>query len=410
VRPRTRLLAALLVLGASAHVAYWYWPRERAGAPELEEARALLADRSWAVVLWIPFPHQNLGVVERRVGDVDAWLARLATAAGTTPPRVPRFGPWSAPPSREMAIATRGDGAVRAVARVYPAVAALARLAGTLAGNPWLAGGEVAIAKDRRGTVAWRGRVWMLESSDAGGPSPPVAEAAGEPALARLRIERPPAPLPAGLWRVRREASGTLIAETGEPGDALGEGPAAAGVEPPAAWIAEREPNGAGPSALFLWTTGGAVEGFPRAAILDHGAARRFQLPGAGIARLAGLEPRTREEGGAVVQAFDGASLDEGVRLDAWLSGVLPPPPPAGPWRDLAAGADPGRAADALSGAARHLRRIPILGAREGSRLAAAADLLAPWGGCGELRLEVWRRPDAARAELCAAPREPRRR
>jgi hypothetical protein len=400
-----RRAAALVLLGALAHVVFWYAPRERAGTPALDEARWLLGDRAWTTALWIPFPHQNLAALERRVGDVDAWLASLAEAAGTRALQLPRFGPWSAPPSRELAVAVREDGALRAVARVYPAVAAVARLAGFLAGNPWLAGGEVPLGGGRTGRVAWRGRVWSVASLDA----PAVEESRGldganaGPALVRVRLERPPAPLPGGLWVVRREADRTLVARTGEPGPPLAAGPAESGIEPPAAWVAEAGAGG-GPSALVLWTSGGPVEGFPRAATLDPPGEARFSLPGASLARVAGLDPASRETAGTTVRAYDERSLEEGVRLAPWLAARLPGAGLAGPWRSFAAGADPGRTAEALERAVRHLRRIPLLGAREAGRLAAAAGLLAPWAGCGELRVEVWRQPDGARAALCAPP------
>jgi hypothetical protein len=47
------------------------------------------------------------------------------------------------------------------VAEVYPVAALFARLAGKLAGNPWLAGGAVSF-RDRPAWVEWRGSSWVV--------------------------------------------------------------------------------------------------------------------------------------------------------------------------------------------------------------------------------------------------------
>ena len=407
-RRARRALAALLVAGAGVgHWAYWYAARPRPGSPRLPEARALLADPAWEAVLWVPAPHQNLGALDRRVGDVRAWLALLAETAGRPAPKLPRFGPWSAPPAEEWVVAIDERGAARAAAQVYPLAALVARVAGTLAGNRWLAGGEVRLGAGRSGRVAWRGRTWSFVSADA-----PEARAAPEleldatPVLGLLRLRREQPPLPGGLWRVSRTAGGEVVAELGRVDPPWIAGPG--GEDPPAVWLAETSPGPIdGPSALLLWESGGRVEGFPRAALLEAGRASPFALPGARIARLAGLDPRREEGPGARRLAFDGASLAAAGGAESWLLEGFPGPSGGRAWRQFAAGANPGRAAAALLRAARHLERVPLLGDREGRRLRRAADLLAPWTGCGELALEVWREPDGARLRLCgaAAPR-----
>lgn len=394
----------MALAGLAAHGFYWYSPRARGGAPELAAARALLADPRWEAVLWVPFPHQNLGALDERVGDVRAWLGLLAEAAGRPAPRLPRFGPWSAPPAREWVVALDAAGGTRAVASVYPAAALLARAAGGVAGNSWLAGGEVDLGRGRRGRVAWRGRVWSFETD--GAPAIEPAEAEGGPAgesLALLRLRHPPAPLPEGLWRVRREPDGAVVAELGRVPQPLARGPA--GEDPPAAWLAEVAPGPVGgPWALLLWESGGSIEGFPRAALVARGGGQPFDLPGSRIARLAGLDPSREEVAGILHSAFDAAALAAARAAEPWLLATLPGPEGGGPWRDFAAGADPARAEAALRRAARHLRRVPLLGEREGRRLEHAADLLAPWRGCGELSLEVWQQPASARLQLCRPP------
>jgi hypothetical protein len=401
------LFLVVALVGAAGHWSWWYMPRARAGAPELAASRALLADPSWAAVLWVPWPHQNLGALDERVGDVRAWIGLLAEVAGRPAPRLPRFGPWSAPPAREWVVAVDAGGGVRSVAAVYPSVALLARAAGSLARNPWLGGGEVELGGGRRGRVTWHGRIWSFET-DGASPirTPPEGAGLGEEAFAALQLRRPPDPLPEGLWWLRRDPDGAFVAELGRVPEPLDGGPE--GADPPAAWLAEVAPGPVGgPWALLLWEGGGTIEGFPRAALVARGGGQPFALPGARIARLAGLDPDREEIDDFASQAFDPEALAGARAAARWLLERLPGPAQAGPWRAFLAGADPGRAGAALRRAARHLGRVPVLGERESARLSRAADLLAPWEGCGELSLEVWRDPDAARLRICrpAAPR-----
>ncbi len=132
-----RLLLTALALAAVAaltagHIFYWYVPRLRPGLPHPGRLPArLLASEEFPVAVWIPFPHQNLGVLERAVadvsGDVDLPPA-LARLAGLPEPSLPSFGPLRVPPATEIAFASDDDGRhLVLVADVYPAVAVLAR-------------------------------------------------------------------------------------------------------------------------------------------------------------------------------------------------------------------------------------------------------------------------------------------
>ncbi len=410
-RGRRGLAAAAALAALAGHLLFWYGARERTGSPSLDEAATLLADPAWDLVVWTPYPHQNLGALERRVGDVQAWAALLAQSADKPAPRIPRFGPWSTPPATEWVIALREGGAVRAAARVYPAVALLARLSGWLAGNPWLAGGDVPLAGGRRGRVEWRGRIWRLASADA--PESAAAGMVGElpPALAWVRLARPVRLLPAGLWAVRRAVAGGVVAELGAIPSEPVRGPGApgasggGGVAPAAAWIAEVERGPLdGPSALIVWEEEGSVEGLPSAALLGAGGARPYRIPGLPLARLAGLGSLRGKAEGLEVTALDPAALALGLSAAPWLRRTLPGPTPGESWRSCAAGVDPARARGVFWRAARHLEALPIVGPREARRLDAVADLLAPWTDCGELVLEVWRDPDAARVVFCAGP------
>ena len=131
-------------------------PRERAGVASPELAALLDADTSFEQALWLASPHQNLGALDERVGDLELYLAELSRLTGIARPRLPGFGPFALPPAREIAVAWNGSGeSLLGVARLEPGVGWIARLAGWLAGNPWLAGGRVeASGTDVRGALA----------------------------------------------------------------------------------------------------------------------------------------------------------------------------------------------------------------------------------------------------------------
>ncbi len=238
---RTTWAVLVLLVLTAAHVAYWYLPRERAVAPRLDQVaaaqlppagagvgaggvqgnagqtargavpaageavpsaggaqvgdgdrpigpRELLAGGAYDVCVWIPYPHQNLGVLAAAVGDlpeVIAAAARLAhgaesgaAAAGgkaAEPLEVPAFGPFEVPPASELtACADLAGGRMRLAARIYPSLAVVAKLAGHLAGNPWLAGGAAG-----RMRVAWDGRLWNVA---AGSAVPPPRRPGADPA------------------------------------------------------------------------------------------------------------------------------------------------------------------------------------------------------------------------------------
>ncbi|HYL04462.1 MAG TPA: hypothetical protein VE075_00375 [Thermoanaerobaculia bacterium] len=209
-------IAALLLLALlAAYVVYWYVPRERAVAPRLPvrsglgdaahlhpgdpggvlgpaargaaggEPLQVLAGGGYDVCLWVPYPHQNLGVLAAAIGDlgdVVGAAARLTAGEGgeasraQEPDEAPTFGPFEVPPANELVACSDLAGGrprrVRVVARIYPVLAVVAKLAGRLAGNPWLAGGEAGPMR-----IAWSGRLWSVTS----GPDLPPAALAGAP-------------------------------------------------------------------------------------------------------------------------------------------------------------------------------------------------------------------------------------
>src|ERR1700716_624761 len=128
---RLLLVVALGLLLLAGHVVYWYGPRARADAPDPRGA---------------------------------AVASRLAGSAAAAEP--PSFGPFEVPPASEIvACSDLRGGRVKVIARIYPIIAAVARLAGTLAGNPWLGGGEAG-----RVSVAWSGSQWTVTVGEEEAP------------------------------------------------------------------------------------------------------------------------------------------------------------------------------------------------------------------------------------------------
>lgn len=168
-RPIRRAAALAAGVALAAHLVYGYWPRARASRPATGDlARSFPASRSARVAVWLPYPHQNLAALDRRVGDLRVWIRGIAGGVRRDARLdVPSFGPFLVPPARELSAELGPEGELRVVARLYPTIAALARAAGTVASNPWLAGGDVS-SSDSPATVRWDGRTWTLTRS----PSP----------------------------------------------------------------------------------------------------------------------------------------------------------------------------------------------------------------------------------------------
>src|SRR5436305_14517086 len=168
-----------LLLLAVAYLFYAYWPREREALASGLPAR-LLASGGYGACLWIPYPHQNLGKLEGALADPASYLAAAARVADLPAPVMRPFGPFAVPPSSEIVACSDLDGKrFLLVARVYPELAVVAKLAGRLADNPWLRGGDV---KETQGGsdgpeervlhVAWRDGYWTVRLGNE--PPPPV--------------------------------------------------------------------------------------------------------------------------------------------------------------------------------------------------------------------------------------------
>ena len=403
------MAALVLALLAAAHWLYWYRPRPRAAAPE--GSALLAAAPGLPVRLWIPYPHQNLGALERSVerpGEVLAAAARLLDLPPPSLPRLPGIG-W--PPAGELLVAASRDGE-RGIAalRMYPAAAGMIRLAGILASNPWLAGGEVE-ASGRPALVRWEGRTWMLErGGGAGGARGARTERADseEPLLALLELDEPAPPLPAGRYGLRFEngdAGADLVWRLGE--HRLQGGPAPAAEPRPVLLLVRR--RGAGRAAgaagaagvgraealLLLDREGGLLSGLPAAAAWTDGGAAADVLPGGSLlARLVGL--RTERLGSGEVAATDGAALGAALGAAAgWLplaEGRSSPPVAFGAWLEVAPAARRARQVE------RALERVPLFGEAEARRWGDIALVLE--AAARFRRLECWLAEDGAGGEL----------
>jgi hypothetical protein len=296
------------------------------------------------------------------------------------PEEAPTFGPFEVPPASEMvACSDLAGGRLKVVARIYPALAVVAKLAGRVAGNPWLAGG---VAGSTR--IAWQGRLWTVTAgpeaprlpaaprtpaappaTPAAAPAPPETAAAATPelpeSLAVVHWTGARPEIPPGYYALTRSGSDLSLAlvAAGGGGGAGSAAPAALpgvagplpsllvavgpdwrGVEPFAA--AAGGLGGAAvaarpPAALALFETGGShlstLGDLPGLAVFNAtapGAAAgpvRWRLPTEGIFRvLAGRLP-TADLAGWRILALDPGSLRQAEALAPRLAALVPPVP-----------------------------------------------------------------------------------
>ncbi|MDX1631561.1 MAG: hypothetical protein R3234_06860 [Thermoanaerobaculia bacterium] len=211
------LLAGLLVLaGAALHFWYWYGPRFH--ALPVEESRLLPPPSEVETSIWLPYPHQNWKALERELVDPEELVAAAGRLLGREGLRLPRLEPFGIPPSREASLRVFPRGGRSIQLAVYPLVRWSSRIAGELAGNPWLRGGAVRYDGDPA-SVTWSSGVWRVESSST---PPPGAPGAGEvPAgsearvWARLSSDRALGPLPAGRYDLTMEGAWARLTPVG---------------------------------------------------------------------------------------------------------------------------------------------------------------------------------------------------
>lgn len=318
VRAWKRWVAALLAIGAAAvgHWGFWYSTRARPAAlPAAGPAPRLLADPSFPVVLWVPWPHQNLGWLRRVSGlDPESWVA-VARLAGLETD-LPSFGPLAVAPASELVVArsTRRRWTLRT--RVFPAFAGFARLSGRIASNPWLSGGAVRVEGDAV-RVDWEGRWWSVEAGAPGGrdaESPRL-----DPVLALLGVSEGADPLPPGRYGLRGSARGLELRAEGRSPPALLDLPSRAG-ESDRILTLVGDPGPAGPRQLLALHAASdpGVNDLPRAVRahrVDAIVPDPWSLPGGGVLRMTGRHLPERLHGGWSMSATDGVSLVAGADL-----------------------------------------------------------------------------------------------
>lgn len=296
-----------MIVLAAGHLAYWYWPRERPGTLEAGSLAAGVLDRSdLPLRVWVAYPHQNLAFLSHGESG-DNWRRGLSGLLDVPEIDLPRFGPFSLPPANGLALASDEAGErMLAVARVYPVIALLARVAGKLAANPWLSGGTVDRG-GRRLEVRWSGRVWMLRTPGEAWPQ----GAAGDPrapALARLAVESPVGPLPAGSYRLVRAAGHLdLVSSKVE---------AVEGTRPQPGILMMLEGGAVGPRATAVLGPGeGSLRGLPSAVTFAAGVAKARALPFERLYRLLRVKRRRAKVGEWRLVASDRLALRRGREL-----------------------------------------------------------------------------------------------
>ncbi|MEA2601893.1 MAG: hypothetical protein QOF89_2885 [Acidobacteriota bacterium] len=418
------ILVALL-LAVAGYIFHGYWPRERAASPEPGSLPArLLASGDYGACLWVPYPHQNLGVLAGAVGDGSAYLAAASREAGTPAPALPSFGPFAVPPSREIVACSDLDGQrFLLVARVYPGLAAVARLAGRLADNPWLRGGEVRETRgqgdevqERALQVSWQDGLWMVRSGreakiPEGGPG---AGGAAPASLGLLHLAQEISDLPAGDYRLARQGGDlevTLVGGDGAPDPQVMPAGPVEDVDAPVllvvagpAWPAA-EPRPLPPAALALFDVQGGLKlgplELPGAAVFNPPGGKRWGLPSRGLAGLlTDSLPRGNSAGWEVV-ALDTTSLARAQALAPGISALVPPDASGSEGRlVLGAWLRPRPAHRLVTQMRKGLEKVPLVDRRQVQRWRDWETLLGPFSSCDQASLAATRSPSSFRLRL----------
>ncbi len=380
---RRWILGLLLALMALAgHIWYHYLPRARPAVPRGDSrVAALIEGADFPAALWMPYPHQNLAYLRRIIGAEPGSVRAVARLSGLPSPTLPSFGPLPLPPSSEIAVASDDAGErFVVVAEVYPAIAAFARLAGRLAGNPWLGGGEI-VVEGRPAEVRWQENRWSVASADlapeAASPPTPAGRAdtgsadrapglppEATPGLALIRIRQAVDPLPAGLYRLW-ENHGDVGITTGA-GTVAPASPGLAGrLETFGLFLlvySGRQPALGEPAQALAFFDQEAekLTEIPRVAALHEPDAERWELPGEDWLGLAQRNPSTAAAGGWSIAAYDSISLERARRVAPELNKAAGDPAIGdrlrwGLWLDLRGGMAE------VDRIARQLSKLPIV-------------------------------------------------
>lgn len=427
MRKLTKLLLFLLVVGLiGGHILRSYWPRERPAVPDPDGLPArLMASGAYEACFWVPYPHQNVGELSEAVADGSAWLEAAARVAGVPPPVLPSFGPFAVPPSKEIAVCSDLDGERFFVAaHVYPGLGTVAKAAGTLADNPWLAGGEIT---DSQGTgdavvervlkVAWVDKVWTVTAGD----TPPVLGPAGQPllhprSLGIVRLERETSGFSDGDYLLRRRDGDLELArDSSEPAPNI---PNPIEQEPRPVLLAvagaswpDAEPRPLPPAAFALFDVAegqgvkfGPFGELPGAAIFHPPGSKRFSLPGEGLTGLiAGALPKA-EIAGWQILAMDSGSLRRAEAIAPRLTALSPPDVMEGLNRDgrlvLGLWMQPRPALRLVGTVRKFLEKVPIVDRQQVRRWRDWETILAPVAGCEQVTLVSTQKPVSFRLRL----------
>jgi hypothetical protein len=403
------LLLLLLIAGCFL---YSYWPRERAAVPSGLPAR-LLASGEYGACLWVPYPHQNLGKLAGAVDDPASYLAAAARVAGLPAPVMRPFGPFAVPPSSEIVACSDLDGErFLLMARVYPGLAAVARLAGRLADNPWLRGGDV---KETQGKsdeveervlhVAWRDGYWTVRLGDE--PAlPEKGEVPGYPAsLAVFHLGEDVSDLPAGDYVLQRRGEdfdATILGgATPPPPPAFTQAAdapallAMAGAD----WPADAE-KPLPPAAMMLFDTEGGLSlgplgRVPGLAILNPEGEKRWGLPARGLGGLLAQNLPNGNVAGWSVVALDDASLARAEALAPQISTLVPPAGDGPGAMILGLWLRPAPALRRVYQFRKGLEKFPLAERRQIERWRDWETLLSPLAACERASAVATRSPSA---------------
>jgi len=383
----------LLIVALFSHWFYWYAPRARTGRPPVTDStsQVFFGAGDLALRLWVPFPHQNLAALERSIGALDGLSEVSSYWISQDLASLPSFGPFRLPPARNLVVAGSADGDRFVVAAsVYPIVAWLARVAGRLAGNAWLAGGPVEL-HGRTVEVEWRDGMWLAAQGEvAGTAGQPVPDLV--PSHALMRLDRSLGPVPEGLYRLDVEARGWRIVSA----------------EPEAMQASDTRPRQRLPSklALVAASTGptstpdpvietfvmlagvrGAGEQIARSVIAHRGAGERWRLPAERLLSGLGFEVSEGTQDGWSLAAYDEAAIREVAGQLSSISELLgsldEAPLELGIWMDLA------EAREALDGLVHTLSALPLPATEQTRLWTVAARSLASLDHSGSLSLLI---------------------
>jgi hypothetical protein len=318
-RRTTLIVAVLLVTLLAGHLYFWYWPRPRAGRPDSESVagQLVLAHDGLPYRLWLPFPHQNLKALEQHLGSAGSLRQASVELAGFDIFKVPSFGPFRVPPSREILLATDEDrGRMLMVVRMYPVIRWVLRAAGRVAGNPWLAGGEIQLG-DRDVEIRWVGGDWI--ASSAGLDLDVIAQdVVAMDLFAAFRTTESIGVVPGGLYALELDKSRLSVSSVTSrfpPKTAVSSFVGSTGVALVSAHFPPADVREGVNALALLVRTGSDAAQVPGAVIVHRGAEKRWNLPGERLLSVAGIQPVSVAREGWSVWAYDDASLSTGADL-----------------------------------------------------------------------------------------------